>query len=118
MVVVEVVLCWRLEVPGGVEVGAVEDKTNLEVFTVTVGDDDFRQETEERLGESQQDNGGDPHLSPGTRLRTTNNIRDQRYLSKLDRQISVQTELISIYSSITDRDGDCYQTDQHTRSGQ
>ena len=58
----------------------MEDKTNLEVFTVTVGDDDFRQETEERLGESQQDNGGDPHLSPGTRLRTTNNIRDQIFV--------------------------------------
>ena len=54
---------WRY-VPGGVEVGAVEDKSNLEVFTVTVGDDDFRQETEERLGErqDQQDKGGDPHV--------------------------------------------------------
>ena len=66
MVVLEVALWWRVALPGGVEVGAVEDKSNLEVFTVTVGDDDFRQETEERLGESQQDNGGDPHLSPGT----------------------------------------------------
>ena len=46
----------------------MEDKSNLEVFTVTVGDDDFRQESEERLGESQQDNGGDPHGSPPTSL--------------------------------------------------
>ena len=58
----EVCYGWRLGVPGGVEVGAVKDKSNLYVFTVTVGDDDFRQETEERLGESQQDNGRDLHL--------------------------------------------------------
>ena len=50
------------------EVGAVEDKSNLYVLTVTVRDDDFRQETSERLDESQQDNGGDLHLSPGGRL--------------------------------------------------
>ena len=56
-------LWWRVAVPGGVEVGAVEDKSNLQVFTVTVRDNDFREETEERLGESQHDNGGDPHLS-------------------------------------------------------
>lgn len=45
----------------------MEDNSALQVFTVTVGDDDFRQETKERLGESQQDDGGDPrpHLSPG-----------------------------------------------------
>ena len=55
-------------VPGGMEVGAVEDKSNLYVLTVTVRDDDFRQETSERLDESQQDNGGDLHLSPGARM--------------------------------------------------
>ena len=61
-------------VPGGMEVGAVEDKSNLYVFTVTVGDDDFRQETEGRLGESQQDNGRDLHVSPAVTL--TGNISD------------------------------------------
>ena len=44
----------------------MEDKSNLEIFTVTVGDDDFRQKTEERLDERQQDKdkGVDPHVSP------------------------------------------------------
>ena len=42
---------------------------------MTVGDNDFRQETEERVGESQPDNGGDPHLSPVAGLGWTDNCK-------------------------------------------
>ena len=54
-------MLWRRsEIPGGVEVGAVDDQ----VFTVTVRYNNFRQETEDTMSESQQDNGGDHHPSP------------------------------------------------------
>lgn len=71
---------------------------------MTVGDNDFRQETEERVGESQPDNGGDPHLSPVAGLGWTDNCK-QHERSEIFVQVGqfgVQTELVSIYSSISD----------------
>ena len=50
---------------------------------------------------------------PDCGLQTTSQIFVQVGQTDQRSDISVQTELISIYSSITDRDGDCYQTDQH-----